>query len=258
MSWAETTHAVTEPARTPPQDPLRHDTTSGGADADGLRELVATVNHELRTPLTCIHGALSLLELLPQDELSPQVRHVLHVALRNSERLIRLVDVFLDLERIESGFDGLELRAADVALLLQQARDMNEPYASEHRIRLVVESAAALSVRVDEDRFFQILTNLISNAVKFSPAGGCVRLTATAQDDHVRIAVSDQGPGIPESFRSRVFERFARGKAGGPPGTGLGLSITKTLVTRMGGRIWFETAEGAGTTFFVDVPTCPC
>jgi signal transduction histidine kinase len=259
MGWAETTHAVLGPTRAASRSARRERAKDvAPAAAHELREIVATMNHELRTPLTCIHGALGLLEMLPQDELSPKGRQVLEIARRNSARLLRLVDGMLELERIESDSDALEIRAADVGELLREARDLNEPYATERGVELVLLPADGSRIRIDTDRFLQVLTNLISNAVKFSPAGGCVRLAAAAHGDCVRIAVSDQGPGIPEAFRSHVFERFARARVeAGPPGTGLGLSITKALVTRMAGRIWFETAEGAGTTFFVDVPACP-
>jgi signal transduction histidine kinase/CheY-like chemotaxis protein len=225
------------------------------------QEFVSTVSHELRTPLTSIRGSLGLLVGGAAGALPPQTRMLLDVALKNSERLILLINDLLDIEKLDSGKERFELRPIEVSPVVAQALEAVSSLAQVSEIRLE-HSAPANQVKVlaDRDRFRQVLDNLISNALKFSPKGGTVRIEVTAPEASVRVSVSDQGPGIPEDFRVRVFQRFAQAdssdtKARG--GTGLGLAISKTIMDRLGGTLTFDSVPGQGTTFHATLPCLP-
>ncbi len=221
-------------------------------------EFISIVNHELRTPLTSIHGALGIINTRLGAELPEEARRLLDIAYRNSRRLTRLVDNVLDLQKIESGTVTFEVQTQPLRPLLEQAVEANQPYATQLGVTLVLEEAPpAVRVAVDGDRVIQVLTNLLSNAAKFSPPGERVAVSAASTAGRWRVAVTDHGPGIPESFRGRVFQRFAQADSSTTRprgGTGLGLSICKAIVERMGGQIGFETTPGRGTTFYFDLP----
>ncbi len=222
------------------------------------REFIATVSHELRTPLTSIRGSLGLVEAGVLGPLPEKARAMVKVAHQNSERLGRIINDILDVEKIESG--KLELRMGDVAIaaLLREALEHNAPYGEKYQVRFVLESAPEdAQVHADGDRLIQVLANLLSNAAKFSNPGTAVRVRATQSGALVRIEVQDAGMGIPEEFRGRIFEKFAQADGSSTrrfEGTGLGLSITRRLVEAMGGAIGFTTETGCGTTFYVDLP----
>ncbi len=224
------------------------------------REFVSTVSHELRTPLTSIRGSLGLLQGGVAGEIPAQAQTLVDIALKNSERLVRLINDILDMEKIEAGRMAFDLRDSDVASLLLQAVDANRGFAHQYGQTIALEMPPAhggLSVRVDVDRFQQVVTNLLSNAIKFSPENGTVSLRAEALGERIRVSVTDRGPGIPEAFRSRVFSKFAQADSSDTRkkgGTGLGLSIAKAIVEKMGGSMGFFTEEGKGTTFFFDLP----
>ncbi|MGC8763611.1 MAG: PAS domain S-box protein [Acidobacteriota bacterium] len=223
------------------------------------KEFVSTVSHELRTPLTSIRGSLGLLQGGVAGELSPQAKNLVEIALKNAERLVRLINDILDIEKIEAGRMVFDFKEMPLKPLLLQALEANQGFAAQFGVRL---EAAALppedwKVRVDTDRLLQVLTNLLSNAVKFSPAGGVVELLAEQRGGEVRVTVRDHGPGIPEAFRSRIFSKFAQADSSDTRkkgGTGLGLSIAKAIVEKMGGRIGFFSRDGEGTDFFFDLP----
>ncbi|HEX9203078.1 MAG TPA: ATP-binding protein [Vicinamibacteria bacterium] len=221
-------------------------------------EFISLVNHELRTPLTSIHGALGIINTRLGAELPEEARRLLDIAYRNSRRLTRLVDNVLDLQKIESGTVTFAMQAQPLRPLLEHAVEANQPYAAQLGVTLVLGDAPpAVQVAVDGDRVIQVLTNLLSNAAKFSPPGERVAVSAVSSAGCWRVAVTDHGPGIPESFRGRVFQRFAQADSSTTRprgGTGLGLSICKAIVERMGGRIGFETSSGRGTTFYFDLP----
>jgi signal transduction histidine kinase len=221
-------------------------------------EFVSLVSHELRTPLTSIHGALGIIGAKYQAQLPDEAARLLEVARRNSERLKRLIDGVLDLQKAEAGFLTFEIRPLELAPLLQQTIDANQPYAAQLGVRLALRDAPpGLHLSADPDRVAQVLTNLISNAVKFSPAGGEVLVFAEQRGGHLVVAVADHGPGVPESFRDRVFQRFAQADASSTRrsgGTGLGLSISKAIVERMQGRIGFKETPGGGATFYFELP----
>ncbi|MGE6764002.1 GAF domain-containing sensor histidine kinase [Corallococcus interemptor] len=223
-------------------------------------EFISTVSHELRTPLTSIRGSLGLLSGGVIGPLDPEVARMVGIAHKNSERLLRLINDILDLEKMESGRLDLRLASTEVAPLLALALQAHQGYADEYGVRLeAVVDLPHARARVDEDRFIQVLANLLSNAIKFSPQGERVTLSLTREDGALRVGVQDHGPGIPESFQARVFQKFAQADASDTrklPGTGLGLSIAHGLVARMGGTLRFTTAPGQGTRFSFDLPEC--
>ena len=174
-------------------------------------EFISVVSHELRTPLTSIHGSLGLLAAGLANELSPKGRQLLEVAQRNSQRLVRLVGDILDLQKIEAGTMPFDLRALELGSFLVQAVEANQAYGGQFEVPFVIdEIEEGLRVRADPDRLMQVITNLLSNAARFSPPNRPVRVSARSHGDLVRVTVADSGPGIPEGFRSRVFERFAQ------------------------------------------------
>lgn len=221
-------------------------------------EFIATVSHELRTPLTSIRGALGLIAGGVTGELPAQTMAMIKIAQTNSDRLLRLINDILDIERIEANELILDLQPLNVIPLIDQAIAANRPYAQQLGVHVVLESSPSdVIVRADAERLIQVLNNLLANAAKFSPPDGVVLVRVTRHDSYARIAVADSGPGIPEEFRGRIFQKFAQADSSDTRqkgGTGLGLSIAKSLVERLGGRISYETSEGVGTTFYVDLP----
>jgi len=221
-------------------------------------EFISTVSHELRTPLTSIRGALALVAGGVVGELPAAAKPLVEIAHKNSERLILLVNDLLDMEKIEAG--KMELNASPVKLmpLLQQALDGNLAYAEQYQVsyELVGDLPGAM-VNVDANRMMQVLANLLSNAAKYSPAGGKVQVAIERIDRRIRLAVKDNGPGIPDEFKDRIFQKFAQADSSDTRkkgGTGLGLSITKAIVEHMGGRIWFDSQPDVQTAFYVEFP----
>ena len=221
-------------------------------------EFIATVSHELRTPLTSIRGSLGLLQGGMSGELPEQAAHLLDIALNNSERLGVLIDDLLDMEKIESGGMSFKIGRINVRELLEDVMKANTGYAARLHVKLRSDEIAAdLSLLGDYDRLVQVLNNLISNAVKFSPPQAEVVLAARAMSTDVRIEVRDAGCGIPEEFQEKVFDKFTQADASDSRavgGTGLGLSISKAILERMQGRIGFDSVPGQGTTFYFDLP----
>ena len=223
-------------------------------------EFVATVSHELRTPLTSIRASLSMLADGIAGELPPDVAGLVMIAHDSCERLVRLVNDVLDIQKIEAGSMHFERHAQPLLPVAEHALAGMQAYAEQMGVALQLEcedAARGLSAAIDHDRLVQVLTNLLSNAVKFSPRGARVTLALCLHADRARLSVRDQGAGIPPAFQPRVFQRFAQADGADTRqkgGTGLGLSISKSLVEEHGGQISFETAPGAGTTFHVDLP----
>jgi signal transduction histidine kinase len=214
-------------------------------------EFISVVGHELRTPLTSIRGSLGLLEGGVLGELPAEAQEMLAMAVANTDRLVRLINDILDIERMDAGRLELEIEPLKAAELVAQAVGVLQRSATEARVKLRSE-VADLTVSADGDRIVQVLVNLIGNAVKFSARGGVVRIGVARERDCVLFSVSDEGRGIPADQLARIFERFnqvdvsdAREKGG----TGLGLSIAHGIVQRHGGRIWAESEEGRGSTF---------
>lgn len=223
-------------------------------------EFVATVSHELRTPLTSIAGSLGLLIGDAAGVLPRPAASLLRIAHANCQRLVRLVNDILDIEKLESGQVAFNLRRVEVCSLVEQVIEANRGYAEAHGVRLRVEgvAGAAVDVQADSDRLAQVVTNLLSNAVKFSPPDCDVVVCIEQASDIVRISVRDYGPGISKEFKAHIFGRFAQADATNARqkgGTGLGLSIVKQIVGRLGGKTGFSEAFGGGTIFHVDLPT---
>jgi PAS domain S-box-containing protein len=227
-------------------------------------EFISLVSHEMRTPLTSIKGALGLVAGGATGSLSETAQRMIDIAANNTDRLIRLVNDMLDLERIESGRIPLVRADVDLAELLGDAIAIMRPVASRSGVQIVVAEADAARTRVmvDGDRIIQTVTNLLSNAVKFSPAGSSVTVTVDRHldsegRDSVSVRVIDRGRGVPVERVNDVFERFhqvdvsdSRDKGG----TGLGLAICKSIVEEHGGRIWLEATPGGGATCVFTLP----
>ncbi|HET7669809.1 MAG TPA: PAS domain S-box protein [Burkholderiales bacterium] len=229
------------------------DITARKAMAQMKNDFIASVSHELRTPLTGIVASLGLLQEGAAGELPAEARTFVDMAHANSERLAELISDLLDLEGVESGRMRLEMQAVEVGALLRQSAELNQAYAERHQARIEVRPPAGeLAASADPRRLSQVLSNLISNAAKFSPPGGRILLTAYREPGSVTLAVSDQGPGIPEEFRARLFGKFEQADPA-KPGTGLGLAICKAIVERMGGAIRCESEPGRGATFLVEL-----
>jgi len=220
-------------------------------------EFISTVSHELRTPLTSIRGSLGLLSSGVLGVMPTKAVPMVEIAAKNCDRLVRLVSDILDVEKIASGQMSFRIRSLSLPTSIAQAIEANRGFAFSLGISLKYESALGdVLIRADGDRLTQVLTNLISNACKFSPRGETVVVGAARQGGRIRVCVQDHGPGIPEEFRPRIFQKFAQADAtdaGLRKGTGLGLVISKGLTERMGGTIGFDTKTGVGTTFFIDM-----
>ncbi len=221
-------------------------------------EFVATVSHELRTPLTSIAGALGLLVGSAGAKLPGSTIRLLTIAQANSQRLVRLVNGILDMEKIESGKVVFVLKRFEIRALVKQAIEGICGFANGYNVRIKLDAAPEVGeMLADPDWLVQIINNLLSNAIKFSPQGGEVVVGIKKRGGNVRISVRDHGKGIPDSFKPHVFEKFAQADnsdARQKGGTGLGLSIIKEIVTRLGGEVSFGDAPGGGTIFFVDLP----
>jgi PAS domain S-box-containing protein len=221
-------------------------------------DFVSVVSHELRTPLTSIRGSLGLLSGGVGGEIPEPAKSLIEIAAKNCDRLVRLINDILDVEKVASGSMRFRFQLVDLAILVQQAVETNQAYAQPFNVRYaVVPPLPVVRVRADPDRLLQVLANLLSNAAKFSPRNGQVEILVTRTDGRVSVAVTDHGPGIPEDFRDRVFERFTQADASSSRqkgGTGLGLSISKAIVERHGGRLGFTTETGKGTTFTFELP----
>ena len=221
-------------------------------------EFVSTVSHELRTPLTSIRGALGLVSGGALGPLPEQIGAMLKIASNNTERLLLLINDILDMQKIESGQMAFRFTRLEVMPFMRQTlRDLAN-YGEQHGVKFAMaKEVEGVHVYADPDRLGQVLSNLLSNAAKFSPAGETVVVAVARHEERLRISVTDHGPGIPEAFQPRLFERFTQADSSDSRrkgGTGLGLAITKAIVEKHGGHISFITREGIGTSFLVDLP----
>jgi signal transduction histidine kinase len=221
-------------------------------------EFVATVSHELRTPLTSIQGSLSLLEEGAAGPLPEAGKKLVDIAAKSCERLVRMINDLLDVERIESGRMDFDQQLQPLAPIIEQSIEAMQGYAARFRVRLELQRPLPeLQVMVDRDRVMQVLVNLLSNAIKFSPPDASVRLAVEQQRDAVRLSVTDHGEGLPDDFRDRIFQKFAQADGSAARrrgGTGLGLHICKRIVEEHGGRIGYESIHGKGASFHVELP----
>lgn len=223
-------------------------------------EFISLVSHELRTPLTSLMGALDLLGTGQLGILNDKGRNVLNIATTNTERLIRLVNDILDLERMKSGTISLHKTKCSVVQVLTQAIEAMQAMAELAKVELICQPVDA-EIYADSDRLLQVLTNLLSNAIKFSHPGGKVWLTAELTTNFsskaLLIKVIDRGRGIPKNKLQLIFERFQQVDASDSRhrgGTGLGLTICRNLVEQHSGKIWAESNLGQGSTFYIVLP----
>jgi signal transduction histidine kinase len=222
------------------------------------KEFTSTLSHELRTPLTSIIGSLQLINSGVLGDMTQEVAELTAVAERNGQRLLDLINDILDIEKIESGKLTLVTEVFRLGELVHEALVLNKAFAERFKVRFEVQgSPPAGLVHADRKRLLQIMTNLLSNAAKFSPEDGTVEITLDETASSLRVGVHDRGPGIPDAFRSRIFGRFAQADSTltrQKGGTGLGLAISKRLVEMMQGRIGFDSRDGGGTTFWFELP----
>ncbi len=216
-------------------------------------EFISTVSHELRTPLTSIRGALGLLSAGLMGTVDERAANLLRIASSNTDRLVRLINDILDLERMSSGSAPLQLRSCSVRDLITQSVDTMTAMAAEARVTLVVAPEVGSSMptcEVDPDRLQQVFTNLLSNAIKFSPPGAAVRIRAESRGGELTVTVRDGGRGVPQTKLESIFERFQQvepSDARQKGGTGLGLAICRSIVQQHGGQIWAERNDARGT-----------
>ncbi len=221
-------------------------------------EFVSMVSHELRTPLTSIAGALGLLAGGVAEKQPEKARRLVEIASNNAERLVRLVNDILDLEKAESGKLQFSFKPTQLLPLVVSCLEANRAFATSFNVRFALDpDSQDGTVLADPDRMTQVVTNLLSNAAKYSPAGGTVEVKVAIKDERMRISVRDHGPGISPEFRARIFQKFQQAdskdsRAKG--GTGLGLSIARHMVERHSGHLTFESEPGQGATFIVEIP----
>lgn len=230
---------------------------------DSLKdEFVSTVSHELRTPLTSIRGALGLLSSGKVGTFDARAENLIRIASTNTERLIRLINDILDLERMDSGRSTLQLRRCSLPDLVGQAIETMSPMADAVQVRLMVAPAAKLILPSiffdgDPDRILQVLTNLLSNAIKFSPPASTVTIEVETPPDTLILRISDEGRGIPQGQLETIFERFKQVEhedALLKGGTGLGLAICRSIIHQHGGSVWALHNAAAGASFCVKLP----
>jgi PAS domain S-box-containing protein len=221
-------------------------------------EFISVVSHELRTPLTSIRGSLGLILGAFATSIPEKAARLVRIAHQNCERLIPLINDILDIDKIASGKMRFEMQELPLAQVMQRVVEATEPFAQKYEAQLeLLPLPSDVRIAVDEDRFVQAMGNLISNACKFSPKRGKVVISATVAHGRVHLSVTDSGPGIPEEFRGRIFERFSQADSSAvrqAGGTGLGLHITRQIVERMNGYIGFDTQVGRGSTFWLEFP----
>jgi signal transduction histidine kinase len=217
-------------------------------------EFVSSVTHELRTPLTSISGYI---ELLSEEEQDEERREYLRIIDRNAERLLGLVSDLLFSARLQDGRLELERSDVDLREIVADSADSARPRAEASRVTLRVEAADVPVVSGEAVRLAQLVDNLVSNAIKFTPAGGEVTIRLLARDGVACLEVSDTGIGVPEAERERLFDRFFRSQSALErqiQGTGLGLYISRAIAEAHGGRIGVQSELGVGTTFVVELP----
>jgi signal transduction histidine kinase len=215
-------------------------------------ELLGIVSHDLRNPLGVVVSAASLLARAAEPDTGiarERAQELARTILRSAQRMERLVGDLLDFARVSAGGLAIEPAMVDAAVLVQESVDACRSAADHKGLRLEVLAARELPVFCDRNRVLQILSNLVDNAIKFTPAAGTVSVRAEDAGEEVHFAVSDSGPGIPEEDLPRIWDRYWRAAKQPGAGLGLGLAIAKSLVEAHGGHIWAESKVGVGTTF---------
>jgi len=226
--------------------------------ADLLKtEFLSTTSHELRTPLTAISGSLSIVLSDALGAIPDKPKTLLKMAHDNCSRLMVLVNDILDVNKMIAGEMSFNIEPHNLSDLIDTAIDGNRGYAETFNTKFAWQPLEEeILVNVDANRFQQVMSNLMSNAAKFSPVGENVEITVSSHNEYHRVCVTDKGPGIPDNFKNRVFDRFSQADSSDTKntgGTGLGLRITKMIVEEFGGQIGFDSEEGQGTTFYFDL-----
>ena len=219
-------------------------------------EFISVVSHELRTPLTSIRGALGLLAGGKLGAFPDKAQRMLDIAVNNTDRLVRLINDILDIERMDSGRVTMQKRPVEIGDLMVQAVEVMRPMAEKNGVILQLSPITA-TVLADPDRIIQTFTNLLSNAIKFSPPSSKITLSGVTSSDHVRLTIADQGRGIPADKLQSIFERFQQVDASDSRekgGTGLGLAICRTIIQQHEGEIWAESQLGEGSKFHITLP----
>ncbi len=221
------------------------------------QDFLSMVSHDLRTPLTAIMGVSKLGAVGAFGTLPEKATQQLNVVTRNVDRLLNLINDLLDIEKLESGQMQLSIENIPAYSVFERSLQALDNFAEQRQVKLVAEPTNA-QIAADADRLIQVMVNLMSNAIKFSPEGGTVTLSAVEHVDCIEIRVRDQGRGVPDSFRDKIFERYKQVEASDgkrKSGTGLGLPICKQIVLSHGGTIGVESEIGKGSTFWFKIPT---
>jgi PAS domain S-box-containing protein len=229
-------------------------------EVDDLKSnFVSMVSHDLRTPLTSIMGSIGLVQSGAVGPLSQKISEMMTIAKTNTERLIGLVNDILDFEKLNSGGMEFKFREMDICECLTESVERNKSYANGFDVQLELNVPNnSILIKGDKERLIQVVTNLISNAVKFSPKGEAVTVTVSENGALKRVEVIDRGSGVPEDFRDKLFEKFSQAETGNlrtVRGTGLGLSISKGIIESHGGTIGFDPKVTVGAIFYFDLPT---
>ena len=221
------------------------------------QDLTAMVYHDLRGPLHTIYGSLSALTRMLASNNQPAIHDLLQVGVRSTRQLSRMVESLLDIQRLEEGKAVLDPKPTSLHNLLANAAQLVQPLAAEFKQRLTFELADNLPfVSCDADMILRVVTNLMENAVKYTPESGTIKLSAKLTGDGVQISVTDSGPGIPKNMQLQVFDKFSRVKyKDAPKGVGLGLAFCRLAVEAHGGKIWVESEPGKGSSFIFYLPT---
>lgn len=253
-----TTTLQTQEDGTPIFVSLLRDTTSARLDEKRRLQNVATVSHELRSPMTSIKGSLRLLKSGAAGVLHEDTARLVEIADRNSDRMLAVLNDILDFEKIVAKKLNYNLTRVRMADLVHDAVEMNSGYALQHNVEFVEgDKIDQAWVNADFERLMQVMTNLMSNAAKFSPEGGQVVVAVSDQGNNWRVSVSDKGPGIPPEDYDKVFQSFTQLKpvdGKNRKGTGLGLAISTKIIAAHDGKLEFDSTVGEGTTFFFDLP----
>ena len=218
-------------------------------------DTVSMMTHELKNPLTVIYSSLAALTDERKNGSLNESRHILNIALKSSRRMQRLIEDFLEIQKLEYG--AIEFKISEIWLssLIKESLEAAQTYAAQKKIKLSFQNNfPEASVNVDSERFLQVMANLLSNAIKHSPNDSEVEVKTSKAGNRIKIEVTDHGPGIPAYFKDRLFQKFSRGAQESEPGTGLGLSISKIIVEKMGGVIGFTHPNSNGATFYFELP----
>ncbi|WP_261385220.1 sensor histidine kinase [Vannielia litorea] len=220
-------------------------------------EFISTMSHELRTPLTSIKGSIDLAHAGHLGPIGDQAQQVMGIAKRNCSRLIELIDEILDIQKIEAGRMPFRMKPFDLRELVEQSVDSNGPYAARLGVRLdCSHDDRPVPVVGDAARIEQVLTNIVSNAAKFSPEGSTVHVVVETEGEIARVSVTDQGPGLTDQDRERVFDKFSQVDSSDTRkigGTGLGMNISKQIMQAHDGRIDYQNNPGKGATFYFEM-----